>query len=196
MTLSNDALTTVWSNDHRHKLLIAYIKGGEVTLDIDYENLKIVTNGKRMQVEAGGVYRNSTRGVCGAMSGDPMTELIAPGDCYMSNPAHFGAMWAMTKEAQCEASVKELNRQAKAAPCSKNIKPNIVITKPQPPNSLGPVKITLDRPKDLRASKLRCRVHHSTQYEIEDGKICITVEPLPACSDDCVRGVGYVLEVN
>lgn len=191
MTLPNEGLTTIWSNNRKSKLLVAYMKQGEVTLNIDSEKLKIITNGRRMLLTADGDYRNSTRGLCGAMSGDPMTELIAPRDCYMTNQTLYGAMWAMTNEAQCDVSVKELNRQAKADLCVKNINPGTTITIP---------KDTKNEPKPSvvksRISSMKCRVHRSSQYEVEDGKICISVDPLPVCSQDCSREGNYVKEVN
>ncbi|XP_077288490.1 vitellogenin-like [Arctopsyche grandis] len=207
-----------WTKDKKSKLMEAYMINGELTINVDNEKLTIISNGDRMLISVSDSYRNTTSGLCGDNSGDSKFDLATPSNCYMCDNTLFGATWAMTND-QCDPQVKELQQQANAVPtvCHEQITPSV-----QPPNmdngeshtdsshdhqegshqegshqgeSQDQKKKEAER-KKIRQSHTVCQVRSTVQLYEENSEICITEQPIPACSNKCQEGDLYEMTVG
>lgn len=210
MQITQGQYTYTWAEDNISKLMVAYMINGELTINIDDEKLTIVTNGDRMLVSVSDSFRNTTSGLCGDNSGDSKFDLLTPSGCLMRDNTLFGATWAMVNDNQCDPEVKKLHELANAVPtgCHEQVTPSV-----QPPNMgngggdhtgsshehqenpNNPEKKG-DAQKQIRKSTTFCQVLSAVQAYEDNGEICITDRPIPACSNKCEEGNLYEMTVS
>nr|BAD72597.1 vitellogenin-2 [Rhyparobia maderae] len=81
ISYTNNEATPLMANDH----LFGYVYGlpkKSVMVVLSQPNVAFVYENQRFLLQASNIYRNKTRGLCGNMDGEEITDLLTPNECY------------------------------------------------------------------------------------------------------------------
>ncbi|CAH2060949.1 unnamed protein product, partial [Iphiclides podalirius] len=198
--VSEGDLTIYWDDEEEKPVLQYYTESdGSLLLNIREDRLRVMYDGRR-SVVLNKDSRNSTRGVCGQMSGDRRDDYLTPNG-LVDEPQHYGASYALESE-NSDPQTKQLKEQAKEkAYAPENHYTTILRSDEEWKNAMqasseedwGSQSVYRSR----SYSKLRglCKLQQQVQYYENHGEICITTSPLNACQSQC-SGDGYKVQAT
>lgn len=168
-------------------------------LNIEEYKLRTVYDGQRLVVLAS-ENRQSARGICGSMSGEPRDDYLTP-EGLVDKPEHYAASYALNDE-NSDPRTQELKTKAKQeAYQPKNKYTAVLRSDPQWQQQMtasssseedwGSETVYKSRSYDKQRGP--CAVKQQVQYYENHGEICITTTQIPACQSHC-HGEEYRIQ--
>ncbi|XP_023941468.1 vitellogenin [Bicyclus anynana] len=197
--VSQGALTTYWDDVDKIPILEYYKEGeNELILEIREGRLRVMYDGQRFTLLAD-ERRNSNRGICGYMSGERRDDYLTPNG-LIDRPEYYGASYALIDG---DYDPKDKEQQAKAREVAyKPRKQFTAILKSDEEWNNQMRSVTEDewgaeiiyRSRSYLKPTGRCDLKQQVQYYENNGEICISTSPLPACQSHC-SGEEYKVQV-
>ncbi|XP_068624776.1 vitellogenin-like [Battus philenor] len=198
--ISQGELTTYWDDDEEQPFLQYYTgSDGVLSLNIRQGRLRLMYDGSTTVV-LNGQSRNSARGICGQMSGDPRDDYLTPNG-LVDRPDHYGASFALDDE-NSDPKTKQLKEEAKEkAYQQENQYTPILHSDDEWKNAMQASSSSnqdwgsqsIYRSKSYSKQRGQCQLNQQVQYYENQAEICITTRPLNTCNSHC-SGEGYKIQ--
>ena len=175
------------------------LPSGTIKFYAPQHQIEILYDGNRIALIVGNVYRGEVRGLCGTFDGEKATDFTAPRNCVLKSAAQFAASWAISPS----GSVKDQQEKAKNAACyPQRILYGDVISdaeagRHQPshsrkassksPSKSSSRKSSSSSRKSPSGAASSC-IGHRVKVVEQNGKICFSLRPQPACDSHCQPG--------
>lgn len=194
--VSDGVLTTYWDEDDNAPLLEYYTQqDGVLILNIREDQLRAMYDGQRLVVLAKN-NRNTTRGICGYMSGEPLDDYMTPNG-LVDRSDHYGASYSLNVE-NSDYQTQQLQSQAKEVAYQRKFKnTNILRSDKYWQKAMFDSSSQEDRQSEnvyrsrgYSKKSGTCQMQQQVQYYENHGEICITTTPMNACQSHC-QGNGY-----
>ena len=162
------------------------LPSGTIKFYAPQHQIEILYDGNRIALIVGNVYRGEVRGLCGTFDGEKATDFTAPRNCVLKSAAQFAASWAISPS----GSVKDQQEKAKNAACyPQRILYGDVISDAEAGrfearHSRKSNKSSSSSRKSSSSSAAGCTSHRVKVVE-QDGQICFSLRPQPACNSSC-----------
>ncbi|XP_014366052.2 vitellogenin [Papilio machaon] len=198
--VSDGDLTMYWDDEEERPILQYHTESdGTLMLNIREDRLRIMYDGYR-SVVLNRESRNSSRGICGQMSGDERDDYLTPNG-LVDRPEHYGASYALDDE-NSDPKTKQLKEQAKEKAYEPEIHYTTILRSDQEWKSAMHSSSSSEedwgsqsvyRSRSYSKQPGPCKVQQQVQYYENHGEICITTKPLNSCQSSC-RGDGYKVQ--
>lgn len=118
-----------------------------------------------------GKFGDSTKGICGQLSGEKIEDFLSPGNCIVQNHQKFIKSYEV-EGFQGQQVREELNSPT-TMECSKKMSPlHVKIVRPS-------------KDEDFSGQVSGECLKFQTQYIEQYGEICFTLRPMPSCNRGC-----------
>ena len=152
------------------------------------QQMTILFDGARVTLFVSQSYRGQVRGLCGTFDGEKTTDFTAPRNCVLKSAQQFAASWAVAPS----GAVKEQQQKANQAACfPERILYGDVISdaeagRYQPRHSRSSSKSSSHKSSRNYSPKSAAGcTSHRVKVIQENGQICFSLRPQPACNSQC-----------
>lgn len=188
-----------WDDVDDSHLLYYYTQpDGVLVLTIGENRLRVLYDGQRVVLMSGdNSHRGSAQGICGRMSAEPRDDYQTPYG-LVDKPEHYGASYALNSET-ADPQTQQLQNQAKKEAYQPKtqyttiLRSDIEWTNNMQPSEESWGSQIVYRSRSYEKSKGPCELQEQVQYYQNQGEICISTLPVPACQSHC-RGQSFQVQ--
>lgn len=219
--MSESKVQNIYSNENEREWLARVYIVKRNTLDQSNVDVKVETavggyqvtyNGKEVQIYRDSFFRGN-QGICGSHSGQWYNEQKSPQNKLLNNKSEFVASWALIDNERAHSALKSMQQKTRNAnyPSEEIMYSNPIPNKKQAQNPLNGEQNQYygeDQQQQRNAWNRQQQqqnqngpqsgTKHQTQYvdDRQNGQICFSKRPLPACAPDTKANGKYVQTVE
>nr|BAB32642.2 vitellogenin [Bombyx mandarina] len=191
--ITDDDLTMYWDDVKEQPFLQYHThKDGVLVINIEDDRIRAIYDGQRFVVFTQD-YRNSTRGICGRMSGEQRDDYLTP-EGLVDKPELYAAAYSLNEE-NSDPKTQELKALATQQAYYPEYKyTSILRSDPawqEESQSSGEDQWqseTVYKSRSYDKHKGACEVRQQVQFYENHGDICITTSRVPSCQSHCRAG--------